>query len=70
MFTKGGTLFKEWQRDGSKLGLVTKTGLQAARQWGGWGTLADARKRVEVWVVKKEENILPMEGILSGRTRI
>ena len=54
MFSKDGQLFKEWQRDRSDAGLVTKTGKEAAHEWGGWGVLAECRSRGDVWAVKRK----------------
>ena len=51
MFTIGGELFNEWQRAGSNVGLVTMGGREAAKQWGGYGMLAECKKRGEVWPV-------------------
>ena len=45
-------LFKEWQS-----GYITRPGKQAARLWGGWGNLADAKERGEVWPVRRNRQV-------------
>ena len=54
MFTIGGELFTEWQRAGSNVGLVTMGPREAAKQWGGYGMLAECKKRGEVWPVNRK----------------
>ena len=48
-----GEIFKAWLRDGSPLGLISKVGVTAAKAWGGWCHLKEARKRGDVWVVRR-----------------
>ena len=56
-FRTSAALFKEWQRDGSRSGYITRPGKQAARLWGGWGNLADAKERGEVWPVRRNRQV-------------